>query len=383
MTERQQILFLGQTEDESCKASDSLSECYDLIPCSDLSQLTDTLRRSDAVGLLVDDLSVSPGKELAYSLEAINSHPNGLVLLDDDLSILWHNCALPEVLERRADFTGKNFYEIFGDVEVQDQQACPFMLARSSHSSITNTFRVGDKHYFKIQVCTIGVDEESEAGTEQEKKPFFLVVIRNATEATIKQQKLSAIFKAGMELGDLSPQEMMELTIDERIELLKSKIVFYIQDLLEFETVEIRLIDKTSRELQPLLMVGMEPLAAARKLYAEPRDNGVTGFVASSGKSYLCDNIAEDPIYLPGAADAKSSMTVPLILHDEVIGTFNVESSRAHAFNQQDLQFLELFSREVAIALNTLDLLAVEKATAAMEISRPRLRKSADSSNRQ
>jgi hypothetical protein len=56
---------------------------------------------------------------------------------------------------------------------------------------------------------------------------------------------------------------------------------------------------------------------------------------------------------------------VPLILHDEVLGTFNVESPRPGAFTQNDLQFLELFCREVAISLNTLSLLVVEKATTA------------------
>ena len=45
------------------------------------------------------------------------------------------------------------------------------------------------------------------------------------------------------------------------------------------------------------------------------------------------------------------------------MGTFNVESPRAGAFNENDLQFLELFSREVAVALNTLELLVAEKLT--------------------
>ncbi len=372
MTERQQILFLGQAEGESCSACDSsvfdtLSECCDLVPCSDLAQVHEACLQNDAVGLLVENLSVSPGKSLAQSLDVLDSFPNGLVILDDNLTIQWHNRALSDVLEGKSEFIGKNFYEIFGDIEIQDQQLCPFVSVRNSNSDFTNTLRVGDKQYFRIQVSPIRNNAENETSDQQVNRPRFLAIVRNATEATIKQQKLSAIFKAGMELGDLSPQEMMELTIDERIELLKSKIVFYIQDLLEFETVEIRLADKSSHELQPLLMVGMEPLAAERKLFADPQNNGVTGFVASSGKSYLCDDTSQDPIYLLGAADAKSSMTVPLILHDEVIGTFNVESPRAHAFNQQDLQFLELFSREVAIALNTLDLLAVEKATAALE----------------
>jgi CheY-like chemotaxis protein len=55
------------------------------------------------------------------------------------------------------------------------------------------------------------------------------------------------------------------------------------------------------------------------------------------------------------------------VLHDEVIGTFNVESTESRAFSESDLQFLEIFSREVALALNTLELLVAEKASTAAE----------------
>ena len=58
---------------------------------------------------------------------------------------------------------------------------------------------------------------------------------------------------------------------------------------------------------------------------------------------------------------------MPLVLHDQVIGTFNVESPEPRAFSESDLQFLEIFSRDVAVALNTLELLAVEKASTAQE----------------
>ena len=107
----------------------------------------------------------------------------------------------------------------------------------------------------------------------------------------------------------------------------------------------------------------MEPEAASRVLYAQPQNNGVTGFVAATGKSYLCEDTTEDPLYLEGAKGAKSSLTVPLVLHDEVIGTFNVESPEPRAFSESDLQFLEIFTRDVAVALNTLELLVAEKAS--------------------
>jgi CheY-like chemotaxis protein len=54
-------------------------------------------------------------------------------------------------------------------------------------------------------------------------------------------------------------------------------------------------------------------------------------------------------------------------LHDEVIGTFNVESPEPRAFSESDLQFLEIFTRDVAVALNTLELLRAEKAITAAE----------------
>ncbi|KKK49826.1 hypothetical protein LCGC14_3131140, partial [marine sediment metagenome] len=73
------------------------------------------------------------------------------------------------------------------------------------------------------------------------------------------------------------------------------------------------------------------------------------------------------PLYLEGCRGAKSSLTVPLILHDEVIGTFNVESPELRAFSESDLQFLEIFTRDVGVALNTLELLRHEKATTAQE----------------
>jgi CheY-like chemotaxis protein len=132
---------------------------------------------------------------------------------------------------------------------------------------------------------------------------------------------------------------------------------------LHFDVVEIRVLDAKTSRLEPLLALGMTAAAEQRDLYAQPQNNGVTGFVAATGKSYLCENTAEDPLYLEGAEDAKSSLTVPLMLHDQVIGTFNVESPTARAFTESDLQFLEIFSRDVAAALNTLELLAAEKAT--------------------
>jgi CheY-like chemotaxis protein len=134
---------------------------------------------------------------------------------------------------------------------------------------------------------------------------------------------------------------------------------------LNYDVVEIRLLGADTGELMPLLSVGVIESAATRPLRASIEANGVTGFVAATGKSYVCQDTTRDPLYLEGSKDAKSSMTVPLIQHDQVIGTFNVESPLPNAFTQSDLQFLEIFSRDVAAALNTLELLVAQQANTA------------------
>src|SRR6185503_19317410 len=81
----------------------------------------------------------------------------------------------------------------------------------------------------------------------------------------------------------------------------------------------------------------------------------------STGKSYICPDISKDPRYVTGLSNAKSSLTVPLMLHDKIIGIFNIESQQPAAFTEDDRQFAEIFGRYVAVALNILNLLVVER----------------------
>ena len=195
----------------------------------------------------------------------------------------------------------------------------------------------------------------------------LIVLLRNVTAEVIQQQKLDALHQAGQELAGLDPEQLAEMDIPSRIELLKLNLRHSIRDLLEYDTIEVRLLDRRTGELKPLLEDGMLPEAAGRVLHARETGNGVTGYVAHTGTSYLCEDAAHDPHYIAGAAGARSSMTVPLKFQDEVIGTLNVESPRVNGFGADDLQFTELFSKEIAAALHTLDLLNAQRVCTASQ----------------
>ena len=192
----------------------------------------------------------------------------------------------------------------------------------------------------------------------------ILALCRDVSAEVDQQRKLDALHRAGREMADLDVSQLSEMSEPERVALLKHNLRRYIHDLLHYDTIEVRLLDRRTGELKPLLEDGMTREAAGRTLFARPEKNGVTGFVAHTGRSYLCPDASADPHYLLGADDTLSSMTVPLIYGDEVVGTLNVESPRLNAFGVHDLQFTELFSREIASALHTLDLLSAQQSCA-------------------
>ncbi|HEY2761304.1 MAG TPA: response regulator [Pirellulales bacterium] len=296
--------------------------------------------------------------KLLQNERILEGMPDGIVLLDTDNTIIWGNGRLRE-WSGHESVVGENFYAMLNSPEILGPDFCPFQTALLTGKPSSSILRSGENRYFHVHAAPV----------QEGKKPAenLIVTIHDVTKEALQQQKLAAIHQAGQQLADLTAEELSHMSIDERIELLKSNILHYTKDLLQFDVVEIRLLDQTTNRLEPLLAVEMEPEAEKRVLYALPQGNGVTGFVASTGKSYLCEDTTEDPLYLQGCKGAKSSLTVPLTLHDQVIGTFNVESPEPHAFSESDLQFLEIFSRDVAAAVNTLELLAVQMASSAAE----------------
>ena len=246
--------------------------------------------------------------------------------------------------------------------EVVGPDPCPFVSATVARAPAGTVLKVGANHYLRVTVTPV-VDSPG--------PPVHLIAqVRDITVEVQQEQKINAIHQAGEELADLTPDELSEMGVEERTDLLKYNIARHMKDLLGLDFIEIRLLDRTTGRLVPLLTEGMTPLAAKRELYARKEGNGVTGFVAATGQGYLCPDSNNDPLYLEGAAGARSSLTVPLIYHGTVIGTLNVENAAPNAFDQRDQQFLEIYARNVASALNTLELLQAERvgtATASVD----------------
>ncbi len=357
---RPKVLCLGGTHDNLIDLRGHLGDDVEVVEVDSPVRVVSELSRADYVAIYCDAdhfVGASNVAQLIRNDRLLQELPDGVVMLDSENTILWGNGKLCTWCGR-DDVIGENFYRVLGSPEILGPDFCPFHTALSTRKGSASTLRCSDNRYYRIHAAPV-----LEVG--QDVPQTLVVTVRDVSEEVLQQQKLAAIHQAGVELADLTTDEIANLSIDERIELLKSNILQCTQDVLQLDVLEIRMLQQETRELIPIMSVGIIPQAANRKLYAEREGNGATGFVAATGKSYVCEHTAKDPLYIEGSEGARSSLTVPLMLHEQVIGTFNVESPEPNAFSESDLQFLEIFARNVAVALNTLELLVAEKASTA------------------
>jgi CheY-like chemotaxis protein len=278
--------------------------------------------------------------QLSTALDVISQ---GVALIDPQGSLAWCNASLKkfpeEVLTR--------IRERCCDVKDKTDEHKKKRRARSL------SLVIDGERYYDATITPMHDQEHTEK--------LLVVVVTEVTRARRLQQKMDAIDKAGRELVRVDADQLAKMDVPKRLELLERKLIRSTREVLNFSNFAIRLLNEQSGKLELVLSAGLSTEGEQIDIYASTENNGISGYVAATGRSYICPDIERDPRYLVGIDNAHSSLTVPLWLHDKVIGIFNIESDTPAAFSEEDRQFAEIFGRYVAIALHILDLLVVER----------------------
>ncbi len=360
MAQKPRVLLIEREGRSNPEARRGLDDRFEVVPVSTMARALVLLRQEPFNGVYVDTGQLQVMRwagALIQADEILETIADGVAVVDPDTRILWTNPQFLSLVSAGQEVSGERFFRALGGPEIVGSDPCPFTTALGTRAPASTVMRLDPNRYYRLTVTPV---------FEPDGRPSQLIALtRDVTAETLQEQKINAIHKAGEELADLTPDELVEMGVEERTDLLKYNIARHTTDLLGLDYVEIRLLDRTNDRLVPLFSMGMTHLAASRELYARKEGNGVTGFVAATGQSYLCTDSSNDPLYLEGAPGARSSLTVPLMYHGTVIGTLNVENLQPNAFDDRDRQFLEIYARNVAIALNTLELLQAEKQQAA------------------
>ena len=231
-------------------------------------------------------------------LEAIG----GIAVVNPDLRIVWANSTFEQWCGAPA--RNRGFYDALNSPEILGPDYSPFHTALAGKTATTR-LHCRDNRYMELFIAPI---READASIRQ-----LISLGRDITAQVQQQQKLDALHQAGQELAALAPDQLAEMSVEERVELLKLNIRRFTHDLLHYDVIEVRLLDKSTGQLVPLLEEGMTQNASSRVLYPKTEGNGVTGFVAATGKSYLCPDTARTRFISKRASGARSSLTVPII----------------------------------------------------------------------
>ncbi len=359
------ILLKGASEPDwaSDDTPGSFKSAFEIIEVENVERARRLLKESPPGSVLVTpELALALGEVPAPSAsgpsDALLRHiGEGLGIVDDQGRLIWSDDRLDacdEPLKRSVvDCCGKA-------IELMNRISNAGLAAGSRKFA----FSGGNQRYYELTVSPASVDPSAPQRVTE-----VVGVLWDVTESRLLQQKINAIDSAGSELMRIEAESISTLNMAERLRLLEEKIVQYAHDLLQFDNFEIRLLDRVSNRLELVVAVGISPLKIGEVIHAELEGNGISGYVACTGQSYICPNVRRDPLYREGLDNAASSLTVPLRLHDEIIGVFNVESNTLAAFDEDDLRFAEIFGRYVAMAMHILDLLVVERYTTNEEVS--------------
>ncbi len=124
----------------------------------------------------------------------------------------------------------------------------------------------------------------------------------------------------------LEPQEALQLIVSEAVRLMRAS------------SGSVVLINPTSGFLEIHASQNLPAAATRLKLRV---GEGITGWVARTGKPARIGDATQDPRYVMARRGVRSELAVPLEVNGETRGVLNVDSDRADAFTPDDQELLQ------------------------------------------
>jgi signal transduction histidine kinase len=149
-----------------------------------------------------------------------------------------------------------------------------------------------------------------------------------------RYDRLQLLYQVGNVIhSTLEPEEALQLIVNEAVRSMRAS---------SGSTV---LINPTTRLLEIHASKGLPTRAAELKLRI---GEGITGWVARTGKAARVGDVTKDPRYIAVRPLVHSELAVPLEVNGEIRGVLNVDSDRPDAFTAEDQEFLEALAAEAA-----------------------------------
>lgn len=152
-----------------------------------------------------------------------------------------------------------------------------------------------------------------------------------------RYERLQLLYQVGNVIhSTLEPQEALLLIVREAVRLMQAS------------SGSVVLINPTNGFLEIHASQGLPGNAANLKLRV---GEGVTGWVARTGKPARVGDVTKDARYIMLRSEVRSELAVPLEVNGHVRGVINVDSDRINAFSPDDQELLEALAQQAAAVI--------------------------------
>ena len=148
-----------------------------------------------------------------------------------------------------------------------------------------------------------------------------------AQKTKLTPERLALLYQVSKVIhSTLESQEALHLIVSEAVRVMRAS------------SGSLVLINPTTSFLE--IHAAHNLSSAARKIKLRVGE-GITGWVARTGKAARIGNVTQDKRYVSVRAGVRSELAVPLEVRGEVRGVINVDSERAEAFTEEDQELLQ------------------------------------------
>jgi signal transduction histidine kinase len=160
------------------------------------------------------------------------------------------------------------------------------------------------------------------------------------SKLVLRYEQLNLLYQVSNVIhSTLEPQAALQLIVSEAVRLMRGS------------SGSVVLINPTTSFLEIHASQNLPKAAARLKLRV---GEGITGWVARTGKPARVGDVTQDPRYVAARRGILSELAVPLEVNGEVRGVLNVDSDRTNAFSADDQELLqELAVQAAKVIYNT------------------------------
>jgi diguanylate cyclase (GGDEF)-like protein/PAS domain S-box-containing protein len=125
-------------------------------------------------------------------------------------------------------------------------------------------------------------------------------------------------------------------------------IVEAIKETFNYELVSLYLFASDTNKTE---LIMQHQVGYSNPIHRMPTERGIMGQVARTGQVALLEDVTANPLFIAATAGIVSEVCVPLVVQNQTVGVFNVETTGGIRLTEADLHLMEVLAEHINMAI--------------------------------